>query len=130
MMTAPNENEVKMGNEIVDDAGSRGLGVIEYDSFPESLPQVERQPSGCDSVELQRINTYRLQQQQTVGSSHSRPPKDQWLPLGAGKPYPPSLPDPEDYIVEFEGATDPLHPQNWAMRTRYENVFILPYCVL
>ena len=112
-------NEVKMGDEIADDAGSRDLGVIEYDSSPESLPQIERQPSGCDSVELQRINTYRLQQQQTVGSSHSLPPKDQWLPLGAGKPYPPSLPDPEDYIVEFEGADDPLHPQNWAMRTRY-----------
>jgi len=34
-------------------------------------------------------------------------------PFGAGKPYPPTLPDQEDYVVEFDGPDDPLHAQNW-----------------
>lgn len=69
-------------------------------------------------VELDRIETARLQQQATVGSMRSRIPHEQWLPLGAGKPYPPELPNSEDYVVEFEGADDPLHPQNWPMSKR------------
>lgn len=109
----------KSSDKIADEAASREIGVAEYDSSADTTPQHERRQSACDSIELQRINTYRLQQQQTVGSCYNRPPKDQWLPLGAGKPYPPSLPDPEDYIVEFEGADDPLHPQNWPIGKRY-----------
>lgn len=75
-------------------------------------------PPGNDSIELERINTYRLQQQLTVGSRGSRIPQDQWLPIGAGKPYPPPLPDSEAYVVEFEGADDPMHPHNWPMKKR------------
>jgi DHA1 family multidrug resistance protein-like MFS transporter len=74
--------------------------------------------NGEDEIELERINTYRLQQQETVGSSRSRIPREQWLPLGAGKPYPPDLPNVEAYIVEFEGPDDPMHPQNWPMTRR------------
>lgn len=72
-----------------------------------------------DRVELERIHTYRLQQQATVGSTRSRVPREQWLPMGAGKPYPPSLPHSDDYVVEFEGSDDPMHPQNWPMKRRY-----------
>jgi DHA1 family multidrug resistance protein-like MFS transporter len=35
--------------------------------------------------------------------------------LGAGKPFPPPLPDREEYVVEFDGVDDPLHAQNWPM---------------
>ena len=80
----------------------------------------QRRPSTLhDSVELERINTFRLQQQLTVGSNRSRIPREQWLPMGAGKDYPPPLPDAEEYVVEFEGSDDPMHPQNWPMRRRY-----------
>lgn len=119
----PFESDIKMPDEKMFDKievdSSREMGVVEYDSSPESIAQPDRRPSNCDSIELQRISTYRLQQQQTVGSCHNRPPKNQWLPMGATKPYPPSLPDPENYVVEFEGAEDPMHPQNWPMRNRY-----------
>ena len=85
------------------------------DHDPESLD------SDRDSLELQRIHTSRLQQQVTVGSVH-RPESvaagHALIPMGAGKPYPPQLPHPEAYIVEFDGADDPLHPQNWPMRKR------------
>ncbi|KAJ5449850.1 uncharacterized protein N7458_006299 [Penicillium daleae] len=33
--------------------------------------------------------------------------------IGAGRPFPPALPDRECYLVDFEGPDDPLNPQNW-----------------
>ncbi|KAL4892022.1 MFS multidrug transporter [Aspergillus ambiguus] len=80
-----------------------------------------------DSLELNRINTYRLQQKTTVGSTKGPLPKAKWLPMGAGKEYPPLLPDPETYVVEFDGANDPLHPYNWSMLRRIMLVCILVY---
>lgn len=74
-----------------------------------------------DPLALERINTYRLQQQETVGSGithRTRTPREHWLPLGAGKPFPPSPPDPEEYVVEFNGSDDPMHPQNWPLKQR------------
>ena len=70
-------------------------------------------------VELDRIHTYRLQHKGTVGSSRTAVPRDQWLQLGAGKPYPPSLPDAEEYVVEFVGPDDSLHPHNWSLKKKY-----------
>ncbi|MCJ1414015.1 hypothetical protein MMC32_000340 [Xylographa parallela] len=36
------------------------------------------------------------------------------LSIGAGKPFPPSLPDSDEYTVEFESIDDPMSPQNWS----------------
>ncbi|KAJ5771432.1 uncharacterized protein N7511_003483 [Penicillium nucicola] len=72
-----------------------------------------------NSLELTRINTYRLQQKTTVGSTKGPTPREKWLPMGASKEYPPILPDSEAYVVEFDGAKDPLHPYNWSMLRRY-----------
>lgn len=38
--------------------------------------------------------------------------------IGLGKPFPPPLPDPNIYVVEFEGPLDPTHPHNWAPSVR------------
>ena len=75
---------------------------------------LERHPT-----ELSRLHTQRSQHQGTVGrplkSRESRKP----LPaFGGGKPYPPLLPDQEEYVVEFNGHDDPLHPQNWPLRKK------------
>ncbi|OJJ02109.1 hypothetical protein ASPVEDRAFT_133435 [Aspergillus versicolor CBS 583.65] len=83
-----------------------------------------------EELELERINTYRLQQHETIGSSKGRVPREQWLPLGAGKPYPPDLPNVEAYIVEFEGSDDPMHPQNWPMKKRVFLGSILTFAAL
>ncbi|KAH1545353.1 hypothetical protein KXX57_004648 [Aspergillus fumigatus] len=80
-----------------------------------------------EPLELTRINTYRLQQKTTVGSTRGPAPRETWLPMGAGKEYPPLLPDPETYVVEFDGAEDPLHPYNWSMTRRIFLVCILCY---
>jgi DHA1 family multidrug resistance protein-like MFS transporter len=94
-------------------------------SHTRALPQsTDIEALHGDSSSLTRIHTSRSQHSQTVGggdsrglgifrskSSRSRP-----LPaFGAGKPYPPSLPNQEDYVVEFDGEHDPLHAQNWAL---------------
>lgn len=76
---------------------------------------LSRRATNLDDVELERINTYRLQHRSTVGSGPGVVSRDKWLPMGAGKPYPPELPDPEQFVVEFTGADDPLHPQNWSL---------------
>lgn len=65
---------------------------------------------------LSRVETQRSQHSGTVGrglkSRESRKP----LPnFGGGRDYPPLLPDREEYVVEFDGPDDPLHPQNWPM---------------
>ena len=84
----------------------------EYD---QSRRQTRTRESSLHPLELGRIRTQRLQHRSTVGSmggSQSRPSQPT-LEIGAGKPLPPSFLDGEDYVVEFLGPNDPLHPQNW-----------------
>lgn len=87
---------------------------------------LSRRPTNLNNVELERINTYRLQHRSTVGSG-APVPREGWLPMGAGKPYPPELPDPEQFVVEFTGADDPMHPQNWSLRSKITISVVLAY---
>ncbi|KAF3384562.1 hypothetical protein F1880_002799 [Penicillium rolfsii] len=80
------------------------------------------------SQALSRIETQRLQHSMTVGESvKSRPSKLPLPPFGAGKPYPPQLPNREDYVVEFDGPDDPLYPQNWPLKTKIWISVMLAY---
>lgn len=66
-------------------------------------------------IEQHRTETHRLQHSQTVGA-HPTKSRASTKPLpefGGGKPYPPPLPEREEYVVEYDGKDDPLHPQNW-----------------
>lgn len=75
---------------------------------------LERHPT-----ELSRIETHRSQHSGTVGRSlKSRESKKPLPNFGGGKEYPPQLPEREEYVVEFDGPDDPLHPQNWSMRKK------------
>ena len=75
---------------------------------------LERHPT-----ELSRIETHRSQHSGTVGRSlKSRESKKPLPNFGGGKEYPPPLPAQEEYVVEFDGPSDPLHPQNWAMKKK------------
>ncbi|KAK8240738.1 major facilitator superfamily [Phyllosticta capitalensis] len=80
--------------------------------------------SGVNELErnhtaLSRIQTARSQHSATVGASIRSRKSNKPLPaFGAGKPYPPPLPDREEYVVEFEGPDDPLHAQNWPLRKK------------
>ncbi len=75
---------------------------------------LERHPT-----ELDRIQTIRSQHTATVGRSTTSRQSRRPLPeFGAGKPYPPPLPDREEYVVEFDGPDDPMHAQNWPLRKK------------
>ena len=75
---------------------------------------LERHPTA-----LSRIETHRSQHSGTVGRSLKSRESQRPLPaFGAGKEYPPPLPEQEEYVVEFDGPDDPLHPQNWPMKRK------------
>lgn len=75
---------------------------------------LERHPT-----ELSRIETQRSQHSGTVGRSlRSRESKKPLPNFGGGRDYPPQLPEREEYVVEFDGPEDPLHPQNWPMKKK------------
>ncbi|KAJ6024444.1 MFS multidrug transporter [Penicillium herquei] len=88
-------------------------------------PGLERHPTA-----LSRIATQRSQHNATVGASPKQELKEALEPLpdfGAGKPYPPSLPNKEEYVVEFAGPDDPLHPQNWSLRSKIITAIMLSW---
>ncbi|KAK4560883.1 hypothetical protein LTR86_005463 [Recurvomyces mirabilis] len=68
---------------------------------------------------IQRIGDHRLQHSLTVGTTKTGTSQAAKLPnFGGGKPYPKPLPDREEYVVEFDGHDDPMHPQNWPLRQK------------
>ncbi|KAL2180038.1 uncharacterized protein P884DRAFT_256384 [Thermothelomyces heterothallicus CBS 202.75] len=71
-----------------------------------------------DPTVLSRIQTARSQHSGTVGRAKSKEWKKPLPNFGAGKPYPPLLPNQEDYVVEFDGPDDPLHAQNWPLKKK------------
>ncbi|KAL8854679.1 MAG: hypothetical protein Q9221_000461 [Calogaya cf. arnoldii] len=87
---------------------------------------LERHPT-----ELSRIETHRSQHSGTVGRSlRSRESKKPLPNFGGGKEYPPPLPEREEYVVEFDGPEDPLHPQNWPMKKKIAIALMLGYTTL
>jgi len=108
----------------------RDTGLSRVPTQYETDYDLERHPTA-----LSRIHTQRSQHTATVGGGVSRvntgggggigifrtrsSKASRPLPaFGAGKPYPPPLPEREEYVVEFDGPTDPMHPQNWSMKKR------------
>ena len=74
----------------------------------DDVVDLERHPTA-----LSRIYTQRSQHSETVGGTlKSRTSRKPLPAFGAGKAYPPPLPEREQYVVEFDGFDDPLHAQN------------------
>ncbi|KAH6661489.1 polyamine transporter 1 [Plectosphaerella plurivora] len=87
---------------------------------------IERHPTV-----LSRIQTQRSQHSNTVGRSIKSRESRKPLPgFGAGKAYPPLLPDREEYVVEFDGPDDPLHAQNWPLSKKLITAAMLGYTTL
>lgn len=81
-------------------------------------------------LEDHRTETHRLQQVATVGTAKSKTYEKPLPNFGGGKPYPPDLPPYEDYVVEYDGPDDPLHPQNWPFKRKLYIGAILAYTSL
>lgn len=104
------------------------IGMNRVATQTEDNIDLERHPTA-----LSRIQTARSQHSATVGaglhsrtSKHSRP-----LPeFGGGKPYPPPLPSREEYVVEFNGPSDPIHAQNWPWKKKLPVAAVLGFYTL
>ncbi|KAK4190180.1 major facilitator superfamily domain-containing protein [Podospora australis] len=109
----------------------RGVGVGM--SRVSTQRDLERHPT-----ELSRIHTQRSQHSATVGRDlrtrsrrSSRASTSKPLPnFGAGKPYPPLLPNQEDFVVEFDGPDDPLHPLNWTLKKKLLTAAMLGFTTM
>ncbi|PIB01124.1 putative transporter [Cercospora beticola] len=106
------------------------IGMSRLPTQRDDVVDLERHPTA-----LSRIQTGRSQHSATVGASlrsrtatrHSKTP----LPaFGAGKPYPPPLPEREEYVVEFDGPDDPLHAHNWPLKKKMPVAVTLGYVTL
>lgn len=90
----------------------------------------ERHPTA-----LSRIHTQRSQHSNTVGSglrsrTQTRESRKPFPAFGAGKQYPPPLPEREEYVVEFDGHDDPLHAMNWPLRKKLATAAMLGFTTL
>jgi DHA1 family multidrug resistance protein-like MFS transporter len=100
----------------------RGTAIDQIPTQREVLSPVEKVETA-----MSRIHTQSLQHTTTVGSGIRSRQRESRRPLpamGAGKPYPPALPEREEYVVEFDGADDPMHAQNWTMKRKQ----VYPLC--
>lgn len=91
---------------------------------------LERHPT-----ELSRIATARSQHNATVGGgmrsrTSSRASRYPLPAFGAGKPYPPPLPEQEEYVVEFDGPNDPMHSQNWPLKKKLVTAAVLGFTTM
>jgi DHA1 family multidrug resistance protein-like MFS transporter len=77
---------------------------------------------------MSRIQTQRSQHSLTVAARlRSRKSKKLLPSMGADKPYPPALPEREVYVVEFDGVNDPMHAQNWPLKSKLLTGAMLAY---
>lgn len=100
-----------------------------------------RHPTERNPEAISRIETHRSQHAGTVGARLDGPSRltktlsrrkteKPLSEMGAGKPYPPPLPDREEYVVEFMGVDDPLHAQNWPMKKKLGIATLVAYLSL
>ncbi|KAF2401124.1 major facilitator superfamily [Trichodelitschia bisporula] len=120
------------GHDRFQDTDSQGHPMERAESHSSTLSRVKTvkdTQSGQLDVVMSRIQTERSQHSATVGARGIRSRRsNKPLPLfGGNKPYPPNLPEREQYVVEFDGADDPLHAQNWPIRKKIITAAILGY---
>ncbi|OAG11677.1 MFS general substrate transporter [Paraphaeosphaeria sporulosa] len=100
-----------------------------------------RHPTERNPEALSRIETIRSQHAGTVGARLTGPSRitrtlsrrrteKPLSEMGANKPYPPPLPDREEYVVEFMGVDDPMHAQNWPMKKKIYIAVLMAYLSL
>jgi DHA1 family multidrug resistance protein-like MFS transporter len=107
-------------------AGSSSSSSSSSSSASNVSGRMSRIPTQGDTLErnataLSRIQTARSQHVATVGRKLGVKSREDGTPLpvmGAGKEYPPLLPEREEYVVEFDGEHDERHAQNWPMKKK------------
>ncbi|KAK3946341.1 major facilitator superfamily domain-containing protein [Diplogelasinospora grovesii] len=121
------EIERVMSNSSISTSTSESTRRSAHMSRVATSRDLERHPTA-----LSRIQTQRSQHSGTVGKDVTkvRESKKPLPDFGAGKPYPPPLPNQEDYVVEFDGPDDPLHAQNWPLAKKVLTAAMLGYTTM
>ncbi|KAL7272661.1 hypothetical protein RUND412_004519 [Rhizina undulata] len=83
-----------------------------------------------NSSNLERQRTQLSIHSNTVGRTIEKEESEDLPPFGGGKDYPPPLPHKDHYLVEFVGADDPLHGQNWPLKKKLIVAGVLGYTTL
>lgn len=108
---------------------SRPHGMSRMPTQRDDVAELSRHPTA-----LSRIETGRSQHFGTVGSrlkSRASSRREKPLPaFGDGKPYPPMLPEQEQYVVQFDGPDDPMHAMNWPLKKKLRIGVALGYVTL
>lgn len=108
----------------------RPITVSRMPTQRDDIADLERHPTA-----LSRIQTGRSQHSNTIAAglrsrTTTRQSKTPMPNFGAGKPFPPPLPEREEYVVEFDGPNDPLHAQNWPLRKKMQVAITLGFVTL
>ncbi|KAL9607085.1 MAG: hypothetical protein Q9167_007966 [Letrouitia subvulpina] len=124
-----NLERVESGSSTTSSSSSSSASIVREEmnmSRIQTGRDLERHPT-----ELSRIETHRSQHSNTVGRGlKSRESKKPLPNFGGGKEYPPPLPEQEEYVVEFDGPDDPLHPQNWPVKKKVLIAVMLGYTTM
>lgn len=90
-------------------------------SFPVSRTSthddVERNPYLC--IRSQALSGHDCNKNDSNVTIQGRESRVSLPDSGLVKWYPPPLPDPNLYLVDFNGPDDPMHAQNWPMKKKY-----------
>ena len=106
--------ESEASSSPIESPAAREDAMARYPTARDNPGQLER-----NATAMSRIETQRTQHSGTVGATIRSRKSTRPLPsFGAGKPFPPPLPEREEYVVEFDGVDDPLHAQNWPIRKK------------
>ncbi|KAK2802947.1 hypothetical protein FQN50_007192 [Emmonsiellopsis sp. PD_5] len=123
---SPSRNASFSSSDSDSDSDSSSVPSLHGIASIQTQRDLERHPTV-----LSRIATHRSQHSATVGAGvRSRVSRKPLPAFGAGKPYPPLLPEREEYVVEFDGPDDPLHPQNWPMKRKLFTTVMLGWTTI
>ncbi|CCE65347.1 hypothetical protein TPHA_0K02160 [Tetrapisispora phaffii CBS 4417] len=98
--------------------GSSTLNDSTYDGY-HKLEKINTltSHSGTDIKNNRRMSRIQTGTQDVV-EDFTKVQYENVLPMGGGRPFPPVLPNIDDFEVTFDGPFDPLHPFNWKMRKK------------
>lgn len=129
----PTASSVSSSSTTSSDASAAERGDGAMSRIPTQRDTEGTQTAERHATALSRIHTARSQHSTTVGGGLRSRTRDSRKPLpafGAGKSYPPPLPEREEYVVEFDGHDDPLHAMNWPTRKKLITAAMLGFTTL
>lgn len=96
---------------------------LHFNEHRQCMPDVERASNTNPTIDLRQTHTTNSRDEVMVASKNIHGGQDCLPPatcpsMGQGKAIPSKLPNPDAYLVEFDGPGDPLHPINWKLSAK------------